>query len=106
METKLWASYYDSNATFSNNFNDFLHVPLLKLSFLLLCCRDDRSILLDCGEGTYSQLHCLYKEHTADVVASLRCVFISHRHPDHHMVIETLRNFYFKMSRFELIAYS
>ncbi|XP_068717526.1 zinc phosphodiesterase ELAC protein 2-like isoform X2 [Montipora capricornis] len=54
-------------------------------SAILVHTKDDRSILLDCGEGTYSQLHCLYKEHTADVVASLRCVFISHRHPDHHM---------------------
>lgn len=53
---------------------------------VLFFYREDRSILLDCGEGTFSQLRCLYKEQTADALASLKCVFISHRHPDHHMV--------------------
>jgi len=50
-----------------------------------MCCRADKAILLDCGEGTYSQLCSLYKEGTADIVASLKCLFISHRHLDHHI---------------------
>lgn len=60
-------------------------VNMMLLSVLFFY-REDRSILLDCGEGTFSQLRCLYKEQTADTLASLKCVFISHRHPDHHMV--------------------
>lgn len=67
-------------------------------SAILVHTGEDRSILLDCGEGTFSQLHCLYKEHTADVVASLKCVFISHRHPDHHMGLMRLLLEYEKLA--------
>ena len=61
-------------------------IPVNVLLLFYFFYREDRSILLDCGEGTFSQLRCLYKEQTADALASLKCVFISHRHPDHHMV--------------------
>jgi len=68
-------------------------------SAILVHTGEDKSILLDCGEGTFSQMHCLYKERTADVVASLKCVFISHRHPDHHMGLMRLLLEYEKLAK-------
>ena len=47
-----------------------------------------RSLLLDCGEGTYAQLIRLCKGDVAqalDEVNTLHCVWISHMHADHHL---------------------
>ncbi|CAM6105646.1 unnamed protein product [Calypogeia fissa] len=42
-------------------------------------------MLLDCGEGTYAQLKRRYGNKIADeIVAGLKCVWISHIHADHH----------------------
>ncbi|XP_062188934.1 tRNase Z TRZ3, mitochondrial-like [Phragmites australis] len=42
-------------------------------------------ILLDCGEGTLGQLKRRFGVHGADeAVKSLRCIWISHIHADHH----------------------
>ncbi|CAH2053559.1 unnamed protein product [Thlaspi arvense] len=43
------------------------------------------SVLLDCGEGTLGQLKRRYGlEGADDAVRSLRCIWISHIHADHH----------------------
>lgn len=43
------------------------------------------SLLLDCGEGTLSQLRRRFGlEGTVDAVRKLKCIWISHIHADHH----------------------
>ncbi|CAJ0928422.1 unnamed protein product [Ranitomeya imitator] len=41
-------------------------------------------LLLDCGEGTFGQLHRHYGDRVDDVLTRLSAVFISHIHADHH----------------------
>ena len=41
-------------------------------------------MLLDCGEGSYGQLRRRYGAGADDVIACLRCIWISHIHADHH----------------------
>ncbi|XP_075702914.1 zinc phosphodiesterase ELAC protein 2 isoform X2 [Rhinoderma darwinii] len=41
-------------------------------------------MLLDCGEGTFGQLHRHYGDGVDDVLSGLSAVFISHIHADHH----------------------
>ncbi|XP_073516349.1 zinc phosphodiesterase ELAC protein 2 [Phyllobates terribilis] len=41
-------------------------------------------MLLDCGEGTFGQLHRHYGDGVDDVLSRLSAVFISHIHADHH----------------------
>jgi len=43
-------------------------------------------MLLDCGEGTLSQIYrCFGQQHGDDIIRNLRTVFISHIHGDHHL---------------------
>ncbi|XP_040291980.1 zinc phosphodiesterase ELAC protein 2 isoform X2 [Bufo bufo] len=42
------------------------------------------AMLLDCGEGTFGQLHRHYGDRVDDVLSRLSAVFISHIHADHH----------------------
>ena len=45
------------------------------------------SALMDCGEGTYGQLYRHYgSELCLKTLRSLKVVFISHLHADHHTV--------------------
>ena len=46
--------------------------------------RSQGGMLLDCGEGTYGQLRRRYGAATDEIVAGLKCVWISHIHADHH----------------------
>ncbi|NWW41195.1 RNZ2 protein, partial [Panurus biarmicus] len=43
-----------------------------------------RSLLLDCGEGTFGQLCRHYGEQVDQVLCNLEAVFVSHMHTDHH----------------------
>ncbi|XP_053309228.1 zinc phosphodiesterase ELAC protein 2 [Spea bombifrons] len=43
-----------------------------------------QSLLLDCGEGTFGQLHRHYGDMVDDVLCQISAVFISHIHADHH----------------------
>ncbi|KAK9367288.1 beta-lactamase-like protein [Lipomyces kononenkoae] len=45
---------------------------------------DGWSVLLDCGEGTYYGLRSMYGD-DEDVLRSVKVVFISHMHADHHL---------------------
>jgi len=43
-------------------------------------------MLLDCGEGSVSQLYrCFGQQVAEEMIMKLRCVFISHMHADHHL---------------------
>uniref|UniRef100_A0A8C3KH48 Zinc phosphodiesterase ELAC protein 2 n=1 Tax=Calidris pygmaea TaxID=425635 RepID=A0A8C3KH48_9CHAR len=43
-----------------------------------------RSLLLDCGEGTFGQLCRHYGEQVDQVLCNIVAVFVSHMHTDHH----------------------
>lgn len=45
------------------------------------------SLLLDCGEGTYSQLMRAYGDELPSVLLDLKAILISHLHADHHLGI-------------------
>lgn len=53
----------------------------------------DLSIIMDCGEDSYGQLHRFYGPgRAAEVLRRLKLIYISHHHPDHHIgLIELLR---------------
>ena len=51
-----------------------------------MICREDATLILDCGEGTSGQLYRHYGEQAADILRNLKAVFVSHLHADHHMV--------------------
>ncbi|KAK3930312.1 Ribonuclease Z, mitochondrial [Frankliniella fusca] len=54
-------------------------------SGILLELSSEYSILLDCGDGMMHQLACLYSAQKREkVISSLRCIFVSHTHADHH----------------------
>lgn len=55
-----------------------MHVSLL--------CSSDKSLLLDCGEGTFGQLCRHYGDNVDRVLGTLAAVFVSHLHADHHTV--------------------
>ena len=44
-------------------------------------------MILDCGEGTVGQLHRLYGDKIDELIIKIKVIFISHLHPDHHLVI-------------------
>ncbi|XP_066582125.1 ribonuclease Z, mitochondrial isoform X2 [Prorops nasuta] len=57
-------------------------------SAILLNTEPDHSILLDCGEGTMNQIIKLYGESGAKkVLASIKAIYVSHLHADHHLGI-------------------
>jgi ribonuclease Z len=45
----------------------------------------DACILLDCGEGTLGQLSRRYGDRLDSVLKTLKLIFISHMHADHHL---------------------
>ncbi|GJJ16137.1 hypothetical protein Clacol_010417 [Clathrus columnatus] len=60
------------------------------VSSLLIHFPDSRGILLDCGEGTFGQLHRQFGTATPTVLRNIQCIFISHIHADHHMGLSKL----------------
>jgi ribonuclease Z len=55
------------------------------VSGTLLCTPGAGYILMDAGEGTWGQLSRNYGTAVWDVLRSLKCIFISHIHGDHHI---------------------
>ena len=47
----------------------------------------ESSVLLDCGEGTLTQLKHHYGDAVDDVIKRIKCIFISHSHEDHILVM-------------------
>ncbi|KAM4662627.1 zinc phosphodiesterase ELAC protein 2 [Discoglossus pictus] len=54
------------------------------VSSTLVNVSSSQSLLLDCGEGTFGQLHRHYGSHLDKVLGQISAVFISHIHADHH----------------------
>ncbi|KAL1472917.1 hypothetical protein MTO96_022692 [Rhipicephalus appendiculatus] len=59
------------------------------VSAILINVRCVMTVLLDCGEGTFNQLVRFYGlERARHVLTRLSCVFVSHLHADHHLVLK------------------
>uniref|UniRef100_A0A8C8BE30 Zinc phosphodiesterase ELAC protein 2 n=1 Tax=Otus sunia TaxID=257818 RepID=A0A8C8BE30_9STRI len=52
--------------------------------FVTCLASSTRSLLLDCGEGTFGQLCRHYGEQVDQVLCNIVAVFVSHMHTDHH----------------------
>uniref|UniRef100_A0A8C9N3S1 Zinc phosphodiesterase ELAC protein 2 n=1 Tax=Serinus canaria TaxID=9135 RepID=A0A8C9N3S1_SERCA len=59
-------------------------MKIRNVSSTLLNTSATRSLLLDCGEGTFGQLCRHYGEQVDQVLCNLVAVFVSHMHTDHH----------------------
>jgi len=56
------------------------------VSSILVETGEDSFIILDCGEGSLSQLYRLYgKEKTAHILKHLKAIYVSHQHADHQL---------------------
>lgn len=71
-------------AKFVMAFQDFF--AWLQFSFSCISFSDDATVILDCGEGTSGQLYRHYGNEAGHVLRTLKAVFVSHLHADHHMV--------------------
>ncbi|KAM8796888.1 zinc phosphodiesterase ELAC protein 2 [Eudromia elegans] len=59
-------------------------MKIRNVSSTLVNTSSTRSVLLDCGEGTFGQLCRHYGEQVDQVLCNLAAVFVSHMHTDHH----------------------
>ncbi|NXP55944.1 RNZ2 protein, partial [Heliornis fulica] len=59
-------------------------MKIRNVSSTLVNTSSTRSLLLDCGEGTFGQLCRHYGEQVDQVLSNLVAVFVSHMHTDHH----------------------
>ncbi|KAF3699769.1 Zinc phosphodiesterase ELAC protein 2 [Channa argus] len=61
-----------------------LPMKIRNVSGTLVNISPSQSVLLDCGEGTFSQLCRHYGDDVDDTLSKISTVFISHLHADHH----------------------
>ncbi|XP_071814557.1 zinc phosphodiesterase ELAC protein 2-like [Apostichopus japonicus] len=62
------------------------------VSGIMLHVSENQNLLMDCGEGTFNQLCRFYGDRTDQVISNLSCIFITHRHADHHIgLLQVLR---------------
>uniref|UniRef100_A0A8C3LBK7 Zinc phosphodiesterase ELAC protein 2 n=1 Tax=Chrysolophus pictus TaxID=9089 RepID=A0A8C3LBK7_CHRPC len=61
-------------------------MKIRNVSSTLVNTSSTRSLLLDCGEGTFGQLCRHYGEQVDQVLCNIVAVFVSHMHTDHHSV--------------------
>ncbi|XP_054564963.1 zinc phosphodiesterase ELAC protein 2 isoform X2 [Eptesicus fuscus] len=59
-------------------------MKIRNVSATLVNLSSDKSLLLDCGEGTFGQLCRHYGDNVDRVLGTLAAVFVSHLHADHH----------------------
>ncbi|NWI85453.1 RNZ2 protein, partial [Pitta sordida] len=59
-------------------------MKIRNVSSTLVNTSSSRSLLLDCGEGTFGQLCRHYGEQVDQVLCNTVAVFVSHMHTDHH----------------------
>ncbi|XP_062447698.1 zinc phosphodiesterase ELAC protein 2 isoform X2 [Rhea pennata] len=59
-------------------------MKIRNVSSTLVNTSSTRSLLLDCGEGTFGQLCRHYGERVDQVLCNIAAVFVSHMHTDHH----------------------
>ncbi|XP_074649588.1 zinc phosphodiesterase ELAC protein 2-like isoform X2 [Tubulanus polymorphus] len=79
------------------------------VSCIIVHLTADKSILLDCGEGSLAQLWRHYGDETPDILRRIKGIYISHMHADHHMGLFNIilaRQHYFPddMSEFPVLA--
>jgi len=51
---------------------------------MMLDLFDKGSILIDPGAGTYSQMCRKYGSNIEQILSRIQCIWVSHKHPDHH----------------------
>ncbi|XP_077387185.1 zinc phosphodiesterase ELAC protein 2 [Festucalex cinctus] len=61
-----------------------LPMKIRNVSSTLVNISAGRSLLLDCGEGTFGQLCRHYGDCVDEVLSDISAVFVSHMHADHH----------------------
>ncbi|XP_061557276.1 zinc phosphodiesterase ELAC protein 2 [Phycodurus eques] len=61
-----------------------LPMKIRNVSSTLVNISAGRSLLLDCGEGTFGQLCRHYGDDVDGVLSNISAVFVSHMHADHH----------------------
>uniref|UniRef100_A0A4W3I530 Zinc phosphodiesterase ELAC protein 2 n=1 Tax=Callorhinchus milii TaxID=7868 RepID=A0A4W3I530_CALMI len=59
-------------------------MKIRNVSSIILNIDTTRSVLLDCGEGTFGQLCRHYGSEVDEVLCKIVAIFISHLHADHH----------------------
>ncbi|XP_073997191.1 ribonuclease Z [Rhodnius prolixus] len=60
-------------------------------SAILINLSENKSMLLDCGEGTYGQLVRHFgPSNISEVIGKLRAIYVSHLHADHHIGLVSL----------------
>ncbi|XP_051024177.1 zinc phosphodiesterase ELAC protein 2 isoform X2 [Acomys russatus] len=59
-------------------------MKIRNVSSTLINLSPDKSVLLDCGEGTFGQLCRHYGQQIDRILCNLAAVFVSHLHADHH----------------------
>lgn len=59
-------------------------MKIRNVSSIILNIDSTRSILLDCGEGTFGQLCRHYGNDVDRILCNLSAIFVSHMHADHH----------------------
>ncbi|OAF66882.1 hypothetical protein A3Q56_05395 [Intoshia linei] len=77
----LYKKYMPSDRDQPNLFDIFVR----KNPYLVTYCSSENSILLDCGELTATQILRYYGQNTKKFLSTLKAIFISHLHADHHM---------------------
>uniref|UniRef100_A0A6B2FXG6 ribonuclease Z n=1 Tax=Myxobolus squamalis TaxID=59785 RepID=A0A6B2FXG6_MYXSQ len=60
------------------------------VSSILVSFHETTSVLLDCGESTLSQLCYRFPTNADIVISSIKLIFISHIHADHHLGLISL----------------
>jgi len=48
------------------------------------------SLLVDAGSGTYGQMYRLFGGELSEILRSIKCIWISHKHADHHAGLVTI----------------
>uniref|UniRef100_A0A671RSC8 Zinc phosphodiesterase ELAC protein 2 n=1 Tax=Sinocyclocheilus anshuiensis TaxID=1608454 RepID=A0A671RSC8_9TELE len=61
-----------------------LPMKIRNVSGTLVNISSSQSLLLDCGEGTFSQMCRHYGDDVDEILARLSTIFVSHLHADHH----------------------
>uniref|UniRef100_A0A8D0GBP1 Zinc phosphodiesterase ELAC protein 2 n=1 Tax=Sphenodon punctatus TaxID=8508 RepID=A0A8D0GBP1_SPHPU len=59
-------------------------MKIRNVSSTLINISSTRSLLLDCGEGTFGQLCRHYGDEVDQILCNIAAVFVSHMHADHH----------------------
>ncbi|MEJ1273087.1 elaC ribonuclease Z 2 [Cricetulus griseus] len=72
------------SSTLINISNAILECLTKPLLLVTVFCSPEKSVLLDCGEGTFGQLCRHYGQQIDRVLCNLTAVFVSHLHADHH----------------------